>query len=121
MAEDEEIDEMLYSAEELAAEQQPLFLNSRAGRCLNDVLNEMFIEGDLGLQHLQDIPERFSASMKRVISERVSKDAKFRVHAQLNQFHDLPAGAVWHCGPGSAALPGTAELPAANFEIRGTF
>ncbi len=120
MAEDDDVSDLLYSAEEIATERQPLFLTSRAGRCLNDVLNEMFLEGDLGLQHLQDIPDRFDACMKRVVSARVSKDAKLRVNAQLTQYHDVPAGAVWHCGQGSAALAGGVDLPAGNFEIRGS-
>ena len=121
MAQDEDVSHLLYSAEELDTERQPLFLATRAGRCLNDVLNEMFLEGELGLQHLQDIPDRFDACMKRVVSARVSKDAKLRVTAQLAEYHDVLPGAVWHCAQGNAALAGAVELPAASIEIRGSF
>ena len=111
-------DELLYSEEDEDQSQPPIFLNSRAGRCLTDVVNEMFMEGSLNLTQLEDIPNRFSDCMRRVISEK--SEVKIKLSAQLKEFRDVPAGAVWHCNGGKANLP-YLEISGNFFQVKASF
>ena len=110
-------DELIYSEEEREP-QPPIYLDSRAGRCLTEVLNDMFMEGSLSLPQLEDIPMRFNDCMNRVISQRI--DIKVKIEAQLKEFRDVPTGATWHCNRGRAILPGL-EMSASSFEVKGSF
>ncbi len=121
MQEEEDDDNYLYTAEELAAESQPLFLNTRAGKCLTDVLNHMYLEGSLGFEHLQEVPLRFEDCMRRVVAAKVSKDTTLRVRAQLEQYRDIPSSANWHCLEGTISLTGAEELIGKDFDIRATY
>ena len=103
--EESDVEDLLLSNEEvqLAELNSPLYTNTRAGRCLTDVLNDMFIEGKLTLDHLTDIPNRFNECMKRIVQRSVSVNVK--VNAQLLEFQDLPNSGTWRCSEGEIALP----------------
>ena len=121
MSEDE-IDELMIPEDEIEQTGAELiFLNSRAGRCLSETLNDMFMQGHLGLEHLQDIPLRFNESMRRSLAARESRAEPVKARAQLTEFRDLPSGGSWDCGPGNLFLQGDMEFPANKFEIKGTF
>ena len=52
--------DLLYSDDEIDTEPQLIFLNTRAGRSLTEVVNDMFTEGDLAMDLLEEIPVRFN-------------------------------------------------------------
>jgi len=121
MSEDE-IDDLMIPADEIdQTGAELIFLNSRAGRCLTETLNEMFMQGHLGLEHLQDIPVRFNECMRRSLAARESRAEPVRVRTQLAEFRDLPSGGSWDCGPGNLILPGDVEYSGFKFDIKGTF
>ena len=112
--------DLLYSDDEIDTEPQLIFLNTRAGRCLTEVVNDMFTEGDLAMDLLEEIPVRFNECMRRIVSEQAPNDSHFRVNAKLKEFHDLPSGASFVASSPSLSSPGV-DITGSDLEVKCRF
>ena len=72
-----------------------IYLNTQIGKCLVDVLNDMYIEGKITAPELSSIPYEFNSDFQSILARKYPNELSFTLKGKLQSYQDLPYSSNW--------------------------